>query len=278
MKSFSASDGSTINYRIIGKGKPIVFVHGWGVDHKIWFNKIESINGKWKKNHQRVYFDLPGMGASVGSKKIVDSDDMQKCIEEFLSAVVASKHYLLAGESYGGYLSRGLLIDHMEDIDGLFLLCPLIIPGYRQGKVAPRVVLEKDELFLEKLSPEERASFDYLSVVETPDTWKDFKKEIDISIIPQNKGFLEKQLDGSFSKDINAIAVQYDKPALILAGKQDSEVGYEDQFNLYKDFKRASIIILDKAGHNLQIDRKALFEASFLDWIERIETYENCEA
>lgn len=115
-------------------------------------------------------------------------------------------------------------------------------------------------------------------MVETPDTWKDFKKEIDISIIPQNKGFLEKQLDGRFSKDINAIAVQYDKPALILTGKQDSEVGYEDQFNLYKDFKRASIIILDKAGHNLQIDRKALFEASFLDWIERIETYENCEA
>lgn len=277
MHSFTTSDGSTINYRTIGKGKPIVFIHGWSVDHKLWFNKIESVKGKWKKSYQRIYFDLPGMGKSVASQSIRNSDDVKRAIEEFLNALIPDNQYLLAGESYGGYLARGLLIDHLKNIDGLFLLCPLVIPGYRQGRVSPKIILEKNETFLNSLSEKERNEFGYLSVIQTAEMWKYYKSEIDLSIIPENKGFLEKQLDGNFSKDINAIQVQYDKPSLILVGRQDTEVGYEDQYDLYKEFKRATILIVDKAGHNLQIERKNLFETAFLDWIERVETFQGSE-
>ena len=156
-------------------------------------------------------------------------------------------------------------------------MCPLVIPGYRQGRVSPKTVLEKDESFLGKLSEKERSEFGYLSVIQTAEMWNDYKKEIDLSIIPENKGFLEHKLDGRFTKDINAINLQYEKPALILVGKQDTEVGYEDQYDLYKDFKRATILILDKAGHNLQIERKNVFEAAFLDWIERVETFKSSD-
>ncbi len=277
MKSFISSAGSTIKYRIIGKGKPIVFVHGWSVDHKLWLNKIESIKGKWKNNYQRIYFDLPGMGKSIASKSIKDTDDMKREIEEFLCTTISNNNYLLAGESYGGYIARGMLIDNASKIDGILLLCPLVIPGYRKGRVSKKTIIEKDPFFLSKLSLIDKSEFDYLAVIQTKEMWKDYKKDIDLSILPENNGFLEKQLNGSFSRDINAIKVQYDKPSLILVGKQDTEVGYEDQYDLYKGFKRSTILMLDKAGHNLQIERNSLFQTSFLDWIERIETYTNSE-
>ena len=273
MKSFISSDKSTIKYRVVGSGKPIVFIHGWGVDHKLWFNKIESIEGQWKANYQRIYFDLPGMGKSIASESVRTSDDVKRNIEELLNITVENNHYLLAGESYGGYLSRGLLIDHKNDIDGIFLLCPLVFPGSRKGRVAPKIVLERDYQFLNTLHLADRNEFEYLSIVQTKQMWEEYKNEIDLSVIPENNGFLEKRLDGSFSRDINNIELQYDKPALILTGRQDTEVGFEDQYHLYKDFKRATIQILDKAGHNLQIERNSLFQASFLDWIERIETF-----
>jgi pimeloyl-ACP methyl ester carboxylesterase len=85
-------------------------------------------------------------------------------------------------------------------------------------------------------------------------------------------GFIKSRLDGSFSGDINATGIQFSKPSLICAGRQDTEFGYVDQNNLCSGFQRATILILDKAGHNLLIERQRIFQAAFLNWIERIAT------
>lgn len=261
-----------MQYESFGEGVPIFFIHGWGVDRHLWLNRIESIPGAWKGRHKRVYFDLPGMGNSLGSKSIRCSDDMLKNIEEFIAFINKDSDYILAGESYGGYLARGLLSRQKRKITGLFLLCPLIYPGWRQGRVAPKVVLERDDRFLETLSDDERNGFDYLSIVQTKPVWEMYKTDIRLGIMKGNEGFLEEQLRGDFSPAIDIASIAYDGPTLVLLGRQDTEVGFEDQYEVYKSYKRATIQILDKAGHNLQIERNALFNASFLDWIERIET------
>ncbi len=273
MDNFKSTDGSQIKYKVVGEGKPIVFIHGWSIDYRLWFNKIESIDGDWKKRYKRIYFDLPGMGKSIGAKTIKNSDDMLRNIEELLDYILKGQKYILAGESYGGYLSRGLLLKHYQKIDGLFLLCPLIFPGWRKGIVPNKQVLEKDDDFLKQLSKEDREGFEYLSIVQNKKMWLEYKNDIHMEINNENKGFLENQLDGSFSYDINEIDIEYDRPMLVLLGRQDTEVGFEDQYNLYKNYSRATIQIIDKAGHNLQIESREMFCAAFLDLLARIETY-----
>ncbi len=272
MKRFACADGSVIEYRMAGMGRPIVFIHGWSVDHRLWANKIESVPGGWKRRFKRIYFDLPGMGKSTAAQRIRNSDAMLEDIEEFLRFSVPEGNYLLAGESYGGYLARGLLKRQKARIDGLFLLCPLVVPGWRKGRVAEKAVLERDDAFLSTLAAEERKEFDYLSVIQTAPAWRDYKRDIHLDIAPGNEGFLASRLDGSFSGAIDISDVPYDRPALILLGRQDTEVGFEDQVDLYAGYQRATIQVLDKAGHNLQIERKSLFNASFLDWLERVES------
>jgi pimeloyl-ACP methyl ester carboxylesterase len=273
MKRFISSDGSSINYRVVGKGRPILFLHGWSVDQKLWSNRVESIRGAWKRDFKRVYLDLPGMGRSIASAQVRNSDDVLRIIKEFLAAIIGDEPYLLAGESYGGYLARGLLLDQAERIDGLFLLCPLIVPGKGERSVVPKVVLEEEADFLRGLSEEERNGFSFLAVVQTKAAWRLYSRDIDLSVASGNEGFLEGRLDGSFSHDIGKTAIDYDRPTLVMAGRQDSAVGYEDQYESCKGFSRASVMVLDKAGHNLQIERRSLFEASFLDWLERVRTF-----
>jgi pimeloyl-ACP methyl ester carboxylesterase len=271
MNVFHTGDGSSISYLIAGSGKPIIFIHGWSVDFRLWFNKIESIEGSWKDRYSRIYFDLPGMGKSIGARTIRNSDDMLKDIIEFIGHTVGDSPYLLAGESYGGYLARGLLIGQARRIEGLILLCPLVIPGNRQGRISGRVVLEKDGKFLESLSREDRNEFEYLSVIQNQQMWQEYKEDIHLERLEENAGFLER-LSGGFRTDINSIDLEYDKPVLLLVGRQDSEVGFEQQYELYRKFPRATIMILDKAGHNLQIERRKMFACAFLDFIERVET------
>lgn len=271
MKRFACADGSTLNYNIVGSGTPIVFVHGWGVDLHLWMNKVEALPGPWKRRYRRVYFDLPGMGRSVASAAVRCSDQVLDRIEEFVDFALPGASYLLAGESYGGYVARGLLGRHRARLRGLFLLCPLVVPGWRRGSVPPHEVLVRDDAFLRSLGQAERDSFGYLSVVQTKPMWRDFKRDIRLEAMPENAGFLESRLDGAFSPAIDLDFPPFDKPTAILLGRQDTEVGFRDQYELYRDYPRASIHILDLAGHNLQIERRPLFNASFLDWLERVE-------
>jgi len=196
---------------------------------------------------------------------------MLRNIEEFLEFSIGEKSYVLAGESYGGYLARGLLTRQADRIDGLFLLCPIMVPGDRKGKVPERTVLECDKKFLATLSEKDRSEFMYLSVVQNKKMWKDYKRDIRLERLKANARFLEEQLDGSFAVDPNQADVKFEKPVLLMLGRQDSEVGFEQQYELYKTYRRATIMILDKAGHNLQIENHELFDLSFLDFLGRIE-------
>jgi pimeloyl-ACP methyl ester carboxylesterase len=62
---------------------------------------------------------------------------------------------------------------------------------------------------------------------------------------------------------------------LFIAGRQDDLVGYKDMEKILNNYSRASICIVDEAGHNLQIEKMKIVEALTLDWIERIQRNEN---
>jgi pimeloyl-ACP methyl ester carboxylesterase len=264
-------DGVLLSYKVKGKGMPVLFLHGWGVDHAIWEHQFEKAVLQKRNKYQRIYFDLPGMGKSITNHKIHNSDDMLAIVSKFADFMIGEKHFLLAGESYGGYLARGLLLKKEKQIDGLLLLCPLMFPGWRAGRHADHVVLEIDRDFINSLPQDKAQGFKELSVVQTKKTYRDYCRDINVSVAPGNGHFLAEELDGAFEQDINKNPLIYKKPALVLAGRQDTEVGFEDQYDLFRNFPRASILILDKSGHNLQIEQKKLFKAAVLDWLDRIE-------
>lgn len=220
----------------------------------------------------RIYIDLPGMGKSKTSKFIKNSDDVLKIILAFIDKLIPDQKFILVGESYGGYLARALVQKKSNLILGLLLICPLVYPGYRKGEVPVKMVLEKDVPLLESLSEKERSCFEYITIVQNKKVWIRFKKFIYDAIINQNSHFLNNVLDGAFSYDIDKLDKVFEKPSLILVGRQDTEVGYKDQFKLLENYPRASFVVLDKAGHNLQIEQEKLFVSLITEWLERIIT------
>ncbi|HEX4875561.1 MAG TPA: alpha/beta hydrolase, partial [Chitinophagaceae bacterium] len=53
--------GKEIFYRVIGTGKPVVLVHGFGEDGEIWQNQVMFLQDKFKL----IIPDLPGSGRSA---------------------------------------------------------------------------------------------------------------------------------------------------------------------------------------------------------------------
>jgi pimeloyl-ACP methyl ester carboxylesterase len=73
-----------------------------------------------------------------------------------------------------------------------------------------------------------------------------------------------------FAYDVRGETSVFDRPSLIIAGRQDSMSGYLDAIDLLPQFPRASLAILDSAGHGLAWERPEVFDALLRDWLARL--------
>lgn len=263
---------NVINYEIKGSGRPVIILHGLGCDHTMMKACLEPVFTK-KLDYKRIYIDLPGMGKSVGKIDDASSDAILDILLHFIESNI-SENYLLIGESYGGYLARGILSQQVRKIDGLMLLCPVVIPESEKRTLPNGKKEIKDSAFLEKLSDEERDAFCEYAVIANEVTYKKYISEILPGIKMADGKFLselEKNYAFSFDVDRMIREADFNKPALFLCGRQDICVGYKDLQNLMDDYSRASFVVLDSAGHNLQIEQSSLFQELVKNWLERIE-------
>lgn len=118
-----------------------------------------------------------------------------------------------------------------------------------------------------------------LAVVQNVEIWQRYNKEIFSGVKIADGPFLEKLRNECFlfSFDVDSIKSEFGKPVLFLLGKQDASVGYKDAWNILDNFPRATFAVLDRAGHNLQLEQVELFNCLTDEWLDRVEEYtEQC--
>lgn len=144
----------SINYKIIGEGKAVIMLHGYAADHRIMSGCMEPVFTS-KEGYKRIYIDLPGMGKSCSAEWITSSDDILEIVIELINTILPNESFLLVGESYGGYLARGIIHRMFERVDGVLLICPVIIADKKKRNLPSHVVLVDNYGLLAKLSPRE---------------------------------------------------------------------------------------------------------------------------
>ena len=262
---------ANIYYEDLGEGTPILMIHGYTPDHRLMSGCMEPVFTK-KEGWRRIYLDLPGMGLTKEYSEISSSDEMLNAVLEFIQVVLPNQDYVLAGESYGGYLARGLIKKKPEQILGAACICPVIVPLLKDREVEPHNILRTDERFLESLSKEEEADFRTNNIVLNEYTWSRYNKEILSGCKIGDENFLNKlKKEYRFSFEIDQ--ADFSKPSLFLLGKQDSSVGYKDALSLMDRYSRGTFAVLDTAGHNLQIEQPELFNSLVNEWLDRVEEY-----
>jgi len=261
-----------VYYEIHGDVVPVIMIHGFYPDHRLMKGCMEPIFSD-RPGWKRIYFDLPGMGKTRSDPWVDSSDKMLEIVSEFIERVIPEQNFLVVGESYGGYLARGIVVKKRKMIDGLMLICPVVVPKPEERALpAPKIIVENKEL-LSRLATEDALEYGSMAVVQNSMTWERFRDEILVGVRAADSVYLQRlQKDGyPFSFPVDSLAEPYGKPVLILAGRQDTSVGYADNWAILSNFPRATFTVLDTAGHNLQIEQASLFNALTSEWLDRVE-------
>lgn len=305
-KSMKSGKVRGIAYWEAGEGVPLLAIHGYYPDHRIVSGCLEPLfdaggrarlpasgvaaraeAGPGSIGYRRIYPDLPLMGVSDDPESIRDSDGMLAAVLGFIAELIPEGPFLLAGESYGGYLARGIIRELGDRVVGALFICPLVVA--EDGKRdRPALRAHRTEAgYAEGLKPEDVAEFESVAVVRDRACFETAMRDVVPGVRLARAERLEALRRGGFSfgfdamgrrragasalGDEDAFDAPFRGPTLFLLGREDASVGWRDALRLAERYPEASYAILSGAGHNLQIEERGLFEALTGGWLARCE-------
>jgi pimeloyl-ACP methyl ester carboxylesterase len=262
---------TTIHYEMVGQGRPIIMLHGYPLDHRYMESDMEPLF-EHREGWKRIYPDLPGMGKTPGANSITTEDQILDVVLDFIDQVIPGQRFVVAGASYGGYLARGVIYRRSAVIDGLLLTAPMILADGSKRTLPAHLTLAEEKEVLAEINPEQAKDLQGFAVALTRRLADYMRANIyPAAEIADHKFLNSLEQHWAFSFDVDNLPEPFTKPALILTGRQDSRTGYADAWGILENYPRGTFVVLDRAGHGLQVEQEALFRALVNEWLDRVE-------
>jgi pimeloyl-ACP methyl ester carboxylesterase len=104
---------AVISYEVSGKGRTVVFIHGWANNKSVWDDQVPVFS----KRYRVLRYDSPGFGKSTG---VADESAEPADLLVLLEALHIDHAYIV-GHSRGGGIALRFAAAYPERVDGLVL-------------------------------------------------------------------------------------------------------------------------------------------------------------
>jgi pimeloyl-ACP methyl ester carboxylesterase len=114
-------DGSMVHYEALGRGRPIIFLHGWVGSWRYWINAMQIASTSF-----RAYaLDLFGFGDSMHDPLRYSLDKQADLLKRFLEEMGIGK-VALVGHNLGAVVAFSYLKQWPQSVDRMMAInCPL---------------------------------------------------------------------------------------------------------------------------------------------------------
>ena len=221
---------------------PIVFIHGVGLNHKIWEPQINVFENTF------LAYDILGHGKTPLDKENLSFDDFSNQLINLIDELNIRKIHLV-GFSIGSLIARNFASKYSDRLESLILLCSI----FRRTKKQQQIVKDRFELAKKSKSLSKQAlkrwfTDEYLE--KNPNTYNKIS-----SILEQNsmENFLKIYELFVNHKDDE----QFEKiktKTLIMTGEGDIGSTPEMSINLGKVISNSNVKIISKGKHLCSIE------------------------
>ena len=221
---------------------PIVFIHGVGLNHKIWEPQINVFENTF------LAYDILGHGKTPLDKENLSFDDFSNQLINLIDELNIRRIHLV-GFSIGSLIARNFASKYSDRLESLILLCSI----FRRTEKQQQIVKDRFELARKSKSLSKQAlkrwfTDEYLE--KNPDTYDKIS-----SILEQNsmENFLKIYELFVNHKDDE----QFEKiktKTLIMTGEGDIGSTPEMSINLSKVINNSNVKIISKGKHLCSIE------------------------
>jgi proline iminopeptidase len=295
-EGFVNASGVMIYYESIGKGDPLLIVHGGpGASHDYFLPYLLPL----ARTNRLIFIDERGSGRSQKIENVSDYtvENMVEDVEAVRKELNLGKISLL-GHSYGGVLAQAYALKYQENLSHL-ILCSTFHSTSKMNEVFKKI--------LEKMTPELRTRIEKMEKEGLFGHGRDFEKNRytnDYMTAAWGEGYfpylyqnhpdpnydpvangntawdLYREMwgsDGEFVIDGNLKSVEYGDristikvPTLITAGDNDEcDPSLSKEMN--SKIAGSKLVIFPKSGHMTFVDQPALFISAVDEFIHPVK-------
>jgi len=232
-------DGSIVHYEVLGRGRPVIFLHGWVGSWKYWIASMQVTSTSY-----RAYaLDLWGFGDTAHNDVKYSLDDQVKLIDDFMNEMGIGK-IALVGHGLGALVAMKYALRFKNSVDRVMAInCPLSI-----NAVSSRLWIA---------APQELSDWLSNRTPEASTALSDASKADIKAITASMTGLQSDNLFGNFK--------ELDIPTLLVYGEKDQAVtapAYEDSASTF-----THQIILEGSGHFPMIEETIKFNRLLTDFL-----------
>ncbi len=238
----AAVNGTNIYYHESGHGLPVVLLHGFPLDHRIWHNQVHDLSHVCRV----ITPDLRGFGHSTGG-----GDFTMNSLAEDLYPLLSQIHALpcvLGGVSMGGYVSLAYERKFASTLRGLILMDSRAAADTPEGRAGRDAMIELAKnkgsaAVADSMMPKMFAGG---SVDNRPDLVKELKTIMESCPVQTIQYALAAMRDrADFRPTLGRIAA----PTLIIVGESDVLTPPALSEEIHKSIKGSTLSIIPGAGH-----------------------------
>ncbi|MCB8944092.1 MAG: alpha/beta hydrolase [Ardenticatenaceae bacterium] len=242
--SITTVGSQLVHYEVLGRGKPLIFIHGWLGSWRYWWPAMQAISP-----HCRTYaFDLWGYGDSSKSEDQYSLSAYVSMLQEFISRLSISKPVILVGHSLGAAIALKYTTEFPEDVAKLVTVA-LPVQG---GTINNRLTNSDPDSVLSKVLGKAN-SF----------------TEVETEIRKTDQAAMNRLASELSATNFATRLVECPRPVLMVFGDQDPIVPPPsgDYYHLQKPGNNRYYVALSDCNHFPMLQEKAKFNRLLIDFI-----------
>lgn len=248
-------------YQDDGQGEPLLFLHGFTFDHRMWQGQLDFFS----QYYRVLVLDSRGHGQSDAPETGYSRGHRVEDTKHLLDELKIDKVHLI-GLSMGGTTAIGFALKYPERLKSMVLVSTGAA-GHSPGKKIQ--ILDE----IAKTKGIEAAKEKWLEWIlvwfnkRDPEIGRLIKK-----MVNEHSGAIwVDPMRGKYQRTIDVENVhKISTPTLIVAGQLD-RLFVELSEKLHQEIKNSQLILLENAGHMLNLEYSDKFNAELLNFIESIE-------
>jgi len=244
-----------------GKGLPVLFIHGFPLNRKIWRPQAEALREKFRV----ITPDVRGHGESEATAGVYEMELLADDLAALLRHLQCGPAFI-AGHSMGGYILFAFYREYPEWVRGLILVSTRAVADSAEGKanreaLAQRVEQEGHQPVVEKMLGPMMAE---ASVRAKPGLKNEVEAIMRETTIP---GLAGASRGMAARLDSTELLAQINVPVLIIAGTADALIPHAESENMARTIPDARLHLLTGVGHLPSLEKPEEMNRALKGWL-----------